>query len=543
MKKMYFFLFALMNVSLMLGQTVEIVADSHEGEEGTAPSNLVANSNFFIYAGKGVNTWSAAKSIMGTIYYYDYSDYELWVSDGSAANTSMLEVNSTFTTEVDAESVEYTQHNSASFTYSVLFNDKVYFSAKNGDGSSHVYYIDGVKGDTVRALNNAWSSRVLVDDANSKVYLTEGSSTPWKLWNGVNLNEPEVLPNQYEEDGVTLKVENSSNGACLLGGKVVFAGDYVDETLDDATGTELFIYDPAGTEGPQLLKDINVGSSNSSPKYYVTYNNMAYFRAADGDGTYALWKTNGTAEGTVRVTPGDATWTVDINSQPFLFDGKLYFEGDDDNSETDALDQLYVYDIDMNTLTRISGLLDAYKAGLETPEEVFINFDPKDYVVLNNTLYFIAKYSYVDGENTYDSTTDVIYKLNGSSVEIVEESKGFYPSDLVVFDSKIYFAGEDPNASLGEELYVFNPNGTANAIKPLAEKLSINVSPNPSYGFVNVTGLNSADSSYELYNLSGQIVEKGIIQNGVINYDVAEGIYLLKVSSEGSFKTFKIIVK
>ncbi len=531
-----------MNVSIMLGQTVEIVADSHEGDVSTAPSSMTANSSFFVYSGIGANFWTRATSIMGTISYNTYHDVEVWASDGSAANTNMFEINSTYTVETDPEGTEYFQQGDATFLDPILFNDKVYFSANNGDGGIHIYYITGVNGDTVRAINNAWTNRVIVDDANSKVYLTEANAAPWAVWGGENLVDPEVLPNQFEVDGTTLIVENTL-GACLLGGKIIFSGDYVDATLDDATGTELFIYDLAGTEGPQLLKDIYSGASNSSPRYYVTYNNKAYFRAADGDGTYALWETNGTADGTVRITPGGATWTVDINSQPFLLDGKLYFEGDDDNSTTDALDQLYVYDINMNSLTRISGLLDAYKAGLKVPEEVFINFDPKSYVVLNNTLYFIAKYSYVKDGYTYDSTTDAIYKLNGSSVEIVEESIGFVPSDLMIFDSKIYFSGEDPNATLGSELYVFDPNGTSTAIKPLAEKLSINVSPNPSYGFVNVTGLNDANSSYELYNLSGQVVEKGIIQNGVIDYDVAEGIYLLKVSSEGSFKTFKIIVK
>ncbi|WP_430809673.1 MULTISPECIES: T9SS type A sorting domain-containing protein [unclassified Carboxylicivirga] len=549
MKKIYSFLFSVMLTTLAYSQTVNLVVDSHEGEAETAPGKMIANSTFMVYAGNGANTWTAARSIAGSIYYYDYTDSEVWVSDGTAPNTRMLEINATFTVATDAEGTEYTQHNSAGFSDQILFNDKAYFNANNGEGF-HVYYIDGISGDKVMALENSWA-RVLPDQANGIVYLTEGSASPWKTWDGVNLSELVVLPNQYEADGTTLKVENSSNGACLLGDKIVFAGSYVDPTLD-VIGTELFVYDPAGTDGPQLLKDIRVGTSSSSPKYFVEHNDIVYFMANDGSGTYALWKTDGTSAGTVRVTPGDAEWTVDVNGQPFLFNSKLYFEGDDDNSATDALDQLYEYDPAANTLTRISGLLDAYKASLPAPEEVFINFDPKSFVVLDNTLYFYAKYSFVEGDKTYDSTTNAIYKLNGTSVELVSESVGFYPVELLAFNGKIYFAGEDTElidngdgtfTSSGEELFVYDPNGTPTSIEPVRNQNEIDIFPNPSYGHVNVTGFNGETAEYKLYDLSGQLVERGMLNNDIINYNVSKGVYILKVANGTLSKAMKLIVR
>jgi len=120
---------------------------------------------------------------------------------------------------------------------------------------------------------------------------------------------------------------------------------------------------------------------------------------------------------------------------------------------------------------------------------------------------------------------------------------------LLDTDGNLYITGSNSYGVLGtgdswaSEVYLVNDAYTPTAVEKIAETSSINVSPNPSYGFVNVNGLKGVNSTYELYNLSGQVVEKGLIQNGVINYDVTEGIYLLKITNQGSFKTFKIVVK
>ncbi len=550
MKCIYFCLFMAMLTTWANGQTVNIVADSQEGEVSTSPSSLIANSTFFVYSGNGSNWWTRASSIGGTIYHYWYSDTEVWVSDGTSANTRMLEVNSTSEVKTDVEGLEYTAYNSASFMYSALFNNKVYFSATDGT-DKHIYYINGLQGELVKALETTWT-RVLPDETNGKVYLTTGQSEPWAIWDGVDLSTPEVLPNQYETDGETVKVKNSSNGAVLLGGKIVFAGSYGSASTFSSVGTELFIYDPAGTEGPVLGNDIRSGSSSSSPKYFVEHNNVVYFRASGESGKDYLWKTDGTVGGAQIVTPVGGDWTVDIASQPFLFNNKLYFEGDDDNSETDALDQLYEYDPSANTLTRISGLLDAYQAGLETPVYEYVNFDPKSYVVVDNTLYFIAKYSYVKEGNTYDSTGDAIYKLNGSTVEVVEVSKDYSPSEMIALGDKIYFVGTDENyinngdetfTSSGEELFVLDFSDQTTNIFSAKSKNTLQVYPNPSNDYINVAGLQNSNASYKLYNLNGQLIESGIISNQTVDYNVNPGVYLLKINNDEVVETFKIIVQ
>lgn len=86
----------------------------------------------------------------------------------------------------------------------------------------------------------------------------------------------------------------------------------------------------AGGNTPSLLKDINPGSGNAYPVSPVNVNGTLFFAADDGSHGHELWKSDGTAEGTVLVkdiNPGPAP------SAPSNLltrgDGILYFLADD----------------------------------------------------------------------------------------------------------------------------------------------------------------------------------------------------------------------
>ena len=75
----------------------------------------------------------------------------------------------------------------------------------------------------------------------------------------------------------------------------------------------------------KLFKDINVGINDSEPSDFIIFNDALYFVANDGINGFALWKTDGTEEGTkMFFDPGE-----DIYSKPTGFtiakNGFMYF--------------------------------------------------------------------------------------------------------------------------------------------------------------------------------------------------------------------------
>ena len=52
---------------------------------------------------------------------------------------------------------------------------------------------------------------------------------------------------------------------------------------------------------PELLKDINPGASSSSPSYLVDVGGTPFFSANDGTNGSELWRSGGSAPGTVLV--------------------------------------------------------------------------------------------------------------------------------------------------------------------------------------------------------------------------------------------------
>jgi len=95
---------------------------------------------------------------------------------------------------------------------------------------------------------------------------------------------------------------------------------------DGVNGKELWKSDGTAT-GTVMVKDIN-GSGNFSPVYLTFMNNKIYFSADDGVNGYELWKSDGTAIGTVMVkdingpghsSPGSLT----------VMNNEIYFSADD----------------------------------------------------------------------------------------------------------------------------------------------------------------------------------------------------------------------
>ena len=83
-------------------------------------------------------------------------------------------------------------------------------------------------------------------------------------------------------------------------------------------------------QSPQLIKDINPGSSHSTPLYLTAYQNGVFFIADDGIRGQEPWISNGTEAGTYMlkdIYPGNNEPFYARN--PLVVDNLIFFIGND----------------------------------------------------------------------------------------------------------------------------------------------------------------------------------------------------------------------
>jgi len=372
----------------------------------------------------------------------------------------------------------------------VEFNDKLYFSANNGENGTELYVSDGT---TV-------GTELLVDiNPDADEYGYSYGSYPYdfvefngKLYFGANNQETgtELYVSDGTSEGTELLVDiypgennygvNSSSPSNFVefNDKLYFSAN------NGENGNELYVTDGTA-EGTQLVSDLRPGEDNygnvngAYPSDLVEFNDKLYFTANNGENGNELYVSDGTGSGTkllVDLRTGEDIFGNTYGSYPgnFLeFNGKLYFSAN--NGENGG--ELYVTD---GTAGGTELLVDIYPG--ENNYGNINGSDPSNLVEFNDKIYFSAS-NEENGVELFVSDGTAEGTQVVADINLNKDSSGFSygssPSDLVVFNDKLYFTAND--GENGGELYV--SDGTAVGTQLVADLypgLSNYSSPNSS---------------------------------------------------------------
>lgn len=428
---------------------------------------------------------------------------EPWVSDGTAAGTSLLkDINLTGSGVNSSENPIFKLGNKWIF----LASDG---SRKAGQNGSQLWVSDGTEAGT-KAITDA-SSDVAISYANSatvyknKLYLTmivpdDKDTGGYELWSTDGTSEGTTMVKDICPSGCS----SYPNYMTEYQDKLYF------QAFNPINGTELWVTD--GTDsGTQLFKDFAPRRTidgaffrgNGVPRDLTVSNGKLFISANDNsisDSNRQLWVSDGTAEGTTLFK--DLLPNTSSPARPnklFSVGSTLYFNA---LIEGNALSYLYtsdgtpegtklfkdaeggsVYMRSNHTKTIDNGEVyfsnyNVFKTDGTQEGTVYLTDNLKDAstsVILDDTLYVIATNDTYGREVFYLSLSESDYPIAASvidinkqpvstatlekklavAVESTAQTNGSNPRDIFVLNGKVYVMAND--GVHGYELWVIDP--------------------------------------------------------------------------------------
>ena len=338
----------------------------------------------------------------------------------------------------------------------VVIGSTAYFSANDGTHGQELWKTDGTAAGTVMVADinpgSAGSSPANLTNVNGALYFaandgahgtelwkTDGTATGTVMVADINAGSaayPSNLTNVNGElffaDGGSLWKSNAagtvqvSNAVSKLGGLTNVNGTLYFRGNDRIHGNELWKSDGTAA-GTVMVADIGFGTSSSYPSDLTNVNGTLYFTALDANGI-ELWTSNGTAAGTVSLTgpiyPSDLT---NVN-------GTLYFTAD-------------------------GGLWKSDGAAAGTVEVVGFYYNVGDVTNVNGEVFFSAN----DGTHGYElwrsngtvagttmvkdinpgTTTTWYYTGSYGTFSGNVTTTGSYPGNLTNVNGTLYFMAND----------------------------------------------------------------------------------------------------
>ncbi|APZ90894.1 cadherin-like domain-containing protein [Fuerstiella marisgermanici] len=216
----------------------------------------------------------------------------------------------------------------SSAAYGLVANgDMVAFAADDGVNGTELWITDGTR--LVANLNSGGTAqpRGLVA-FRSDFYFTANSDASYGAFyrtDGTLAGTTQIL----SDDFVNGAYANAARPK-VVGDQLYFRAAGRSEG-GSPTGEELFVTDGTSS-GTRLVRDIVPGTQSSAAEFMTDVDGTGFFQVTNASGKFELWKTDGTETGTVMVSdivPGEGSpGAVGLKSLTAL-NGELYFGADD----------------------------------------------------------------------------------------------------------------------------------------------------------------------------------------------------------------------
>ncbi len=304
----------------------------------TNGTNLLVDAK----VGPGYSYSQNAVAFNGKIYFSASSAYfghELWSTDLTSGNTEQLiDIYPGAASALDWNQYEDYSWNRMSKKMAV-YNGRLYFTARTASTGWELWSTDGTAAGTsivedgLPGANGYGASNLTV--CGSNLFFTgyinnsriQGTTTLYKL--GSNGLPQQVITNT----SASYPSWDTGTMACTSNGLLIFSA--YEQGVSPSSGYELWKSDGTAA-GTVLVKDISTGTdSNGNPNGsditgMVAVGDKVYFRAYERlTGNYPIWSTDGTTSGTVKMTDISGYVGASYTQGDLLvsYNNKLYFNG------------------------------------------------------------------------------------------------------------------------------------------------------------------------------------------------------------------------
>lgn len=315
----------------------------------------------------------------------DGSNYGLWQSDGTEAGTTLITV------------IE-TDSSYANINEMIAIDNQLYFTLDDTSNKKRLFVSDGTESGTLEIFSQENKEIKNLASINNRLFFNSDS----------DLYGKEIFSSEgtYLTTGLYLDVLHDQTGSSIYYyDDYTTVGDrYFFRARSPGFGYELWVSD--GTEnGTVLVKDIYEGTSSSGLYHRTSFKNKLYFEADEGVYGDELWVSDGTEGGTYLLKDiNSGAEDADISNFT-VFNNRLYFTADDGKNG----EQLWVSDGTSEGTVIVT----------------YDQSDIRDIIATEESLYFTTG-------------SDKLYKSDGVTVTLIDESTFSYFSSLISFQENVY---------------------------------------------------------------------------------------------------------